>query len=226
MEEQLKGLNLPFDFISAVDGSKLSTGELKLYSRKDALRCTGRELSRGEIGCALSHAGMWQRMMNEGIDEVLILEDDVVLGEMFIRVLQDRSRLPDDWELINFMTDVPQLPIGQPVCDIYRVCRFEGFANRTGAYLINRRGAEKLLKHVFPVRWPADGLTGRTYITGLVSYGIEPRLLILNHFESDIWKNGDVLKLETSLRSKRNSVLRKVINGLSYLCFGNQKLER
>ncbi len=87
------------------------------------------------------------------------------------------------------MTSAKQIPFGAPIYDVYRACRFEGYANGACAYLLNRAGAKKLLSHVYPIRWAADGITGRTYITGLVSYGVDPRVVALSNFESDIWKD-------------------------------------
>ena len=227
MEEQLLRLQLDYEIVAAVDGRSLSIEDKKQYSRKDAMRCCDRELSPGEVGCALSHIRMWQRLIRECIDEVLILEDDVLLGEMFLHVLRHRSRFPADWELINFVTDAPHIPFGNPICDIYKVCRFQGWANRTGAYLINRRGAQKLLNHAFPIRWPADGITGRIYITELVSYGIDPNVVGLNHnSESEIWKISGMSALRTTARAKRRALIKKMINGLNYLCIGNDKLQR
>lgn len=189
MEEQLRRLNLKFEITRAVDGRNITENDLKHYSRKDAMKCAGRELSPGEIGCALSHARMWERIIAENLNEVLILEDDVIIGEMLIRILDCRHKFPADWEFMNFMTSAKQIPLDVSIYDIYRACRFEGYANGACAYLIDRAGAKKLLSHVYPIRWAADGLTGRTYITGLISYGVDPKVAALSNFESDIWKD-------------------------------------
>ena len=189
MAEQLKRLKLKFEFIRAVEGRSIKESDLQRYCKKDAIKCAGRALSPGEIGCALSHAKMWGRIVAENLNEVLILEDDVVIGETLIRILDVHHKFPADWELINFMTSAKQIPFGAPIYDVYRACRFEGYANGACAYLLNRAGAKKLLSHVYPIRWAADGTTGRTYITGLVSYGVDPRVVALSNFESDIWKD-------------------------------------
>lgn len=191
MKEQLRKFNLRFEIIRAVDGRNIPERDLKCYSRQEAVKCAGRELSPGEVACALSHAKMWERLVAKNLNEVLVLEDDVVVGEMFMRILDLRHKFPAGWELVNFMTSAKQIPFGAPIYDIYRACRFKGYANGACAYLLNRAGAERLLSHVYPIRWAADGMTGRTYITGLVSYGIDPRVVALGSFESDIWKGQD-----------------------------------
>ncbi|MCK8972529.1 glycosyltransferase family 25 protein [Haemophilus influenzae] len=44
----------------------------------------------------------------------------------------------------------------------------------TTAYLITLSGAQKLLQIAYPIRMPADYLTGALQLTGLNAYGVEP----------------------------------------------------
>ncbi len=184
MEMQLQELNWQFEIVPAVDGKCLDSEDLKYYSAQEAMKTIQREMKPGEIGCALSHAKMWERIVAEGIEEVLILEDDVTVKSEILDVLDSRSTFPGDWEFINFRTDVQRIPFGPPVYREYKVCHFQRHANRTCAYFINAKGARKLCESVYPIRWAADGLTGRTYISDLVSYGIYPDLVELAHFPS------------------------------------------
>lgn len=186
MEKQLQGLNRQFEIIPAVDGNYLDAEDLKHYSVQEAIKTIQREMKPGEIGCALSHARMWERIVAENIEEVLILEDDVTIQSELLDVLEWRHAFPGDWELVNFRTDVKKIPFGPPVYTEYRICHFRSYANRTCAYFINTRGAKKLCDHVYPIRWAADGLTGRTYISDLISYGIYPDLVELANFPSMI----------------------------------------
>lgn len=55
---------------------------------------------------------------------------------------------------------------------------------RATAYLITQEGANKLLKLAYPIRMPADYLTGALQLTGLNAYGVEP----LVYFEVSILK--------------------------------------
>jgi glycosyl transferase family 25 len=187
MRKQLRKLNLDYEVIPAVNGAALSAEERKLYSPEMAVQCSKRELTLGEIGCMLSHIRMWERMLRERIRELLVLEDDVFIGQGIIEVLKNRKKLPRDWEFENFSTDAAQAPFGQFIADIYRASRHKEAAVRTSAYLINRKGAQKLLDHAYPIRYTADGLTWSTDVTGLVSYGIYPRVAVLSELESSIW---------------------------------------
>lgn len=203
MRKQLKALKLAFSVVEALDGNRLTAKDWSLYSKGRALQVSGRELTPGEIGCALSHARMWERIVHGHIPEVLIFEDDVLIGEALPRILEKRSHLPKDWELINFSTDAPQDPFGPFLTGIYRASRHEDWADRASAYLLNIKGARRLLEHAYPIGHTADGLTWRTDITGLISYGVYPRVVILSDLESSIWKRGEIRPPRFLTRKRR-----------------------
>ncbi|STO71297.1 lipooligosaccharide galactosyltransferase I [Avibacterium paragallinarum] len=63
----------------------------------------------------------------------------------------------------------------------YRLARYRSPSRKskrciikTTAYLITLNGAKKLLKQAYPIRMPADFLTGLLQLTGIKAYGIEP----------------------------------------------------
>jgi len=186
MEEQLQHQGIEFEFIQAIDGTNLSNSHLNAYSKQAAMQVCGRELSYEEIGCALSHASMWHRIVTERHAAVLVLEDDVIIERDLFALLQYRHAFPSDWEYINFLTEAPKIPFGGPIYHEHRFCQFKWRADGTCAYLLNARGAQKLLRHTYPIRWPADGITCRTYLTDVVSYGTVPQVVRLSDFESDI----------------------------------------
>ena len=88
MVKQLQALNLQFEIVPAVDGKCLDSEDLKHYSAPEAIKAIQREMKPGEIGCALSHARMWERIVAENIEEVLILEDDVMIKSELLDVLE------------------------------------------------------------------------------------------------------------------------------------------
>lgn len=192
MERQFRALKLDVEVVPALDGVLLTPDDLKLYSKTKALTYCKRELTIGEIGTALSHARMWERMVRENLKEVLIFEDDVLIGDALPRILENRDKLPKDWEFINFSTDAAQEPFGDFITGIYRASNHKVLADRSSAYLLNFKGAKKLLKHVYPIAHSSDGITWRTDITGLVSYGIYPRVVILADLGSNVWERGKI----------------------------------
>lgn len=77
MEAQFAKYGLEHEFIEAVDGSQLTDEYVrKVYSLWRTRFRRGKGLSRGEIGCALSHIGIWKRVIADG-EPVIVFEDDI-----------------------------------------------------------------------------------------------------------------------------------------------------
>jgi glycosyl transferase, family 25 len=99
IKERLENLNIPFEFVEGVNGKLLSEEELReVFDRekshnyykwyRNRTGSAGVELSRGEIGCALAHRKIFQKMVNENIDSAIILEDDVFVTEDFLPIIE------------------------------------------------------------------------------------------------------------------------------------------
>ena len=187
MEHQLTSFGLDFEFINAIDGYHLSEKDLAKYSKEQTVKIIGRELSCTEIGCALSHLLVYHRMVREEIDEVLVLEDDIRITQTLLEILKRRDQFPNDYEWISFQTTATKYPIGKRIYGKHRACKFLFPAESLLAYLITRKGAQKLLRYAYPIRMPSDCLTSRKRLTGLVAYGVTPSVTHLTDFVSDIW---------------------------------------
>ena len=94
MEQQLSRLGMDYEIFPAVDGQHLSDRDLLQYSAKEATKLIGRELSRGEIGCALSHLRIYEKLIASGDFDCLILEDDINIGQMLPEVLGTKKVSP------------------------------------------------------------------------------------------------------------------------------------
>jgi len=188
MERQFSKLDLIYNFIDAVDGKNLDKSYInKYYSSHETKKLHGRELTRGEIGCSLSHLSLYKKMVTDGSDYAVILEDDIYIGSSFREFIDQLPRLlSDDWEMINLISDTKSTPIGKPIFDIYRYTRFHSSSNRTAAYVIKLSAALKLLRYAYPIRFAADGLTGRFMETGVRLYGLSPDIVALRDVNSDI----------------------------------------
>lgn len=81
---QLARHQIDFSWKEAVNGRSLDEQTLgRVYDAERAEREGGRQLSRGEIGCALSHLDIYQTMLDQELDTVLVLEDDAALSSNF-----------------------------------------------------------------------------------------------------------------------------------------------
>jgi len=94
IQSQLHNNNTSFDFITGIDGKNLSPIEKNnLYDNSKAILYK-RELTAGEIGCALSHKSIYKKMIEENIERAVIIEDDITLKPAFFDLLPYLNKLP------------------------------------------------------------------------------------------------------------------------------------
>ncbi len=182
----------------ACDGATLSRHHVKTIARHSLLT-EGRGLSRGEIGCAENHSSVYEHIVKQDISLALVLEDDVQVGTAFVDVVQFLIACGNryaglEFDLVNFITDAEQQRVAR-IGGSHHLTTFREPANRTSCYLIAHKGAAALLASGRPIRYPTDGLTGRTRLTGIDSKGIEPPVASLADFPSTIqgksrWREG------------------------------------
>lgn len=133
-------------FVEAVDGSKLSSSDLLPWRRTEKRAL----LNAGEVGCLLSHVSVWERIVREGIDHAIVLEDDLVIAPTFRQILLRIGELPE-FDLLRIETDRSPIVFRQESeleMAGHRVHKLLRGATRTGGYVISRRGAHRLLANV------------------------------------------------------------------------------
>lgn len=83
MEEQFSRLGIVAERIEAVTADQVT--EAQMEPHRD--RHNPWSISRVEVACRLSHEFIWRLMQDRGLEAALILEDDVILGEVVPRLL-------------------------------------------------------------------------------------------------------------------------------------------
>jgi GR25 family glycosyltransferase involved in LPS biosynthesis len=112
----------------------------------------------GGVGCALSHIAVWQWLVDNDQEMVLVFEDDAVVPPDFIeraneciknsQILKDPKKW-DMWLLGGKWEDLTQIP-GEK--DVVRIDAFVLFH----AYVITKRCAKKFLNDVYPIHCHID----------------------------------------------------------------------
>jgi GR25 family glycosyltransferase involved in LPS biosynthesis len=141
--------SIPINRFSAVVGKKLnpevylseSAQEELKKNEKQGYRTRHYQLSRGGIGCFLSHYELFKKLLQTDNDMYLIFEDDVAFPknaqEQLSKAVQNA---PKDWDIILF--GFSRLH-GYKEKEIY--VKAMGFWG-TGSYAINKRGAMRFIK--------------------------------------------------------------------------------
>jgi len=170
---------------SAVDGKKLvleDNDKISVKTKYNIMNNTRRshvEIDTiGAVGCTMSHASIWKIFLDRHAksEYCLIFEDD-------IRVEADFSKM-----IHQLSGDLSTLPNGLDIWllqySVFRENRFKGLTDTwvmptnffgTGAYIVSRNGAQKLLEHVYPIEMQVDG-----YMQTLANIG-ELNIVINRH---------------------------------------------
>jgi glycosyl transferase, family 25 len=187
--ERFKGLEYSFFF--GADKNKFTIEEVtasgifnEALTRKH--HRFGKTMKHGEIACSWSHKMIYENMLANDYNRILIFEDDAVPDEKMVKKITDiLNEIPEDCELLmwgwdkngtsNFGKRLKQLiyhiqhNIGKLKWD-HRIIRNiyakkfsnhlkkAGFHDYNYAYAINRIGAKKLLSMQTPIQYIADNL--------------------------------------------------------------------
>lgn len=158
MVRQFAKASMPYEIIEAVDGRLLDLSEPQFsYAAYDS------NLTAGAFGCALSHFKTYQKILNDGRDFALILEDDVLLPTDLKELVDAVQRHMSGAEVVLLcfqsrealltMAGAAQLPAGRSLVQVVD----RGTPRSTAAYLITREACERMLKVMQPpVRTVAD----------------------------------------------------------------------
>ncbi|GLD75380.1 procollagen galactosyltransferase 2-like protein, partial [Lates japonicus] len=153
MLKTMASLGIHVTLTDAVDGKALNTSQLQalgiemMPGYKDPY--SGRVLTRGEIGCFLSHHSIWTQVIERGLQKVLVLEDDVRFEPWFKRRLQaimdDVGKAQLDWDLIY--VGRKRMQVQQPEQSVEGVDNLveADYSYWTLGYALSQQGARKLL---------------------------------------------------------------------------------
>ncbi len=188
MTRMMSQLGVDFEFFPATDGRQLTEEQFKSCSLQPEVVLPLRfglktivenPLTPSEIGCALSHLRLYQHILDQGLEEAVIMEDDINLYPPALLALDNLDCIREAWDVVDF-----SLHLGLKNLYLAHKYRFgphnEFYFQRAGLqcpllnvflnrrrvvgttifYVIKRSGCQRLLELGYPVRIPADYLLG------------------------------------------------------------------
>ncbi|XP_007434118.1 inactive glycosyltransferase 25 family member 3 [Python bivittatus] len=139
--------------VDAVDGSALNSSSIKkmginlLPGYYDPF--SGRTLTKGEVGCFLSHHHVWKEIVERKLEKSLVLEDDVRFEAYFkkhlLRLMEELEQAQTDWELIYLGRKQVNSDDEEAVAEIHNLV-VPKYSYWTLAYVLSWRGAQKLVE--------------------------------------------------------------------------------
>ena len=172
VEQELKKVSFPWEFLDAVDGSALLKPPQE-YRASKVRRLQGYELTPNEIGCYLSHKEAWKHCLEKNIP-TLIFEDDFVLLPEFEHVIQALLCNPGAWSFVRLqgLYEVPYKALAS-INDVNLVKNI-GDAVGATAYLLKPEIAKTLIRESGDIYEPADHFLEHYQKHGLELLAIRP----------------------------------------------------
>ncbi len=211
MENLFRKFNLQVEFIDAIDGRKLNNKFISdVSSSVISIKEIGRNLSRGELGCLLSHKKIYKKIIDENIEMALVLEDDIYFDGYLLSILNNKDKFTDNWELIllghhtgsSRKIDTKASFWNQKhIMHNFKLVRPCENSYGTYGYFITKNGVKKLLKRLSVISRPIDHFTGDSKFLNL--YTINPAPIKIHEYLSD---NFHSMKERCELQKKHVSL--------------------
>jgi len=219
----------PVEYPGAVDGHKIT----QEYLDENGIRPLAgfvdpfhkRTLTKGEIGCFLSHWRLWLHVVKYKHERILILEDDLRLeidfNNKFAEVLKDMDTHRPDWDLMYLGRKKLQLDEPEEIPYGAKDFVIADYSYWTLGYALSYKGAKKLIEQapldrLVPVdeylpimfnKHDRESLLEQFSPRDLQAYSAEPLLVYPTHYVgqknyisdtelSGLWEEAKVLKDE------------------------------
>ncbi|XP_005992172.1 procollagen galactosyltransferase 1 isoform X1 [Latimeria chalumnae] len=206
MLQTLYELKIDAKVVDAVDGSALNSSDIKalgvnlLPGYYDPF--SGRTLTKGEVGCFLSHYFIWKEIVDLQLERSVVFEDDVRFEGLFkrrlMRLMEEVELVELDWDLIYLGRKLVN-PSQEKEVDDVRNLVIADYSYWTLAYVISLQGAQKLinsqpLEKMMPVdeflpimydRHPNEEYKKHFPNRNLMVYSVSPLLVYPTHYTGD-----------------------------------------
>lgn len=144
MKERLEGCE--YEFFYGTYGGDIDV---------EKYRALGSRLTRGQLACALSHYQIYQKIVSENLDNVLILEDDCGFNDNIQSLPEYYSQLPENYGIFFLGYDCPTY--NQYSQNLIEVSG--GNVGYTHSMNVRRSCAEMILEVNKDLLWTADGVS-------------------------------------------------------------------
>ena len=178
---RLDAANIRHEIVDAVDGSALDLSQIA--DRYDEKNPQTFPLTRGEIGCYLSHYQLWERIVKESIPHAVIMEDDTEWESDFAQAVADVVNCKWQWDVVLLHANVRR---SSRVLDALgggrHLVQYKRHFVGTIAYMISLQGAKKLRDYLYPIRMSVDLAWGHWWRWGGRFYCVRPKVAYENEY--------------------------------------------
>lgn len=244
IKKELDRLGMPFSFINAIDGKlikpsyqkKMSKLRFEAYKKIENLK--GKiNVSRGVVGCSLSHIKIYSHIVKKNIPLALVLEDDSEINEDLKKAVEDPLLLElareGVFEVLN-LGCVKREGIYMPILRFFgrrkihnnqTIGRPARVIPGTSCYLLTLSGAKKLLEASLPLRYGADQLLSNAEYFDITLLATRIPIVVQKKFLKSTIETGTKKKIERNRKSLYKKIVgfpRKIIKLLKLDLFASQ----
>lgn len=145
----------------AIDGSKLDVDSVPLTELAKAelkqldtvgYRTKHYQLTKGAIGCYLSHVKIWENILKHKEENILIFEDDADIPPNLKKDINEQMKyIPNDWDIVLFGFDCTKCMKYENYTEVQRFML-------THCYMINKSAIVKIMNSntLFPITQQID----------------------------------------------------------------------
>ncbi|WP_447840789.1 glycosyltransferase family 25 protein [Enterobacter ludwigii] len=205
IEAQCKANGFDYEIIDAVNGRDLQNETTHLMAYKHPHS----RLTKGVMGCTLSHLYIYSRMVAENIPYALVLEDDITITEPAKSVIEsvEMSIRPRSREIYLLNTPEALTPIIKKTLPdsvtFYRMAR----ASQSPAYILSIETAKTLLGFNYPIKYEVDRWVAFRDYCNIKIWCLPEG--VIDSYDQD--------KLESTLEAERSKVEHERLRFLSKL---------
>lgn len=200
VSKRLDELNIPFERISAVNGQTLSDEFISQitypYNHFESRVRFPRTLTKGEIGCFLSHRKCWEKLLESDEQWALIMEDDILISDLAPKFMLSTDWIPPEVKVVqlSWSLQIQKGRIREEVIPIDNIVDLVAplYPEPLGCqcYIISREFAKAALSLSEKLEAPVDVIIFSPYFELANTFTIwrtAPTLVVANEeIESDI----------------------------------------
>lgn len=224
---QFNKQGLSYTRIDAVDGSTLTQPEIDAhYSPELNKKNYHYPLSKGQIGCYLSHRKAWQAIVDQRLDYAIIFEDDFNLDESIHTAIKNIDKLNYDWQLIKlsaYQNRRRPILFKFPLEHSQQLVIHKKLMSGCCATAITFDGAKRLLAATEKFGRPVDCDLQHIWETGVPGYSLLPYPVTQDtEQESDIGTRSDHKVKKAFFRRKYQQLKSSIKNKMATTKFINK----
>lgn len=219
IEKQLNELDLDYEIFKAVDGRLLTEFDLlEKYDKQKAIE-TLRELTPGEIGCALSHLGVYQEIINYNFEGAIVVEDDAFFNSDFKEILLEFNnsvnKKTDSIVLLNYVKRYfsrNNIKLNNKYFIAKLHPNYLGYS--AFSYYITYGAAKKMIDNIYPIHSVSDNWSYFAKELAINFQAIIPFLVSHKSGESNLENDRKIMQEKYKLKKIRRSMKYKIKRAL------------